>query len=46
MQRLVEYLNVKGREGSWDSIVRVVNRLWTGWSGVRIPAEARDVYIL
>ena len=46
MQCLVECLDVKGRKGSWDSIVRMVNRLRTGWSGVQIPAEARDVCLL
>jgi hypothetical protein len=46
MQCVVEYLDVKGRKGIWDSIVRMVNKLWIGWSVVRIPVEARGLFLL
>jgi hypothetical protein len=31
---------------SWDSVGGKMNRLRAGWSGVRIPGGARDLFVL
>ena len=33
-------------QGSWDSIVSIVTRLWAAWCGFSIPAGARDLSFL
>ena len=33
-------------QGSWDSLVSIVTRLWAAWCGVSIPAGARDLSFL
>jgi hypothetical protein len=40
------FLSYQSSNGSRDSSVSIVPRLWAGRNAARIPAEARDLYLI